>query len=382
MDLLNGSAYVLESAQAIDKHGKRYMVALAKATYDFPTDDFTEPRLAKKQLPILSADVFEGEPGLSAAFFECEYGLRKKQCDVILKATAYARNHKPTKELLVGFRVGQCTKKIQIVGNRQWQGLLSLSPSRPEPFTEMPITYSRAFGGSRPPMGKKDEGIFYPQNPIGCGYAKGKYQAALKNTPVPNLEHPNKPVKHCDGDYPPMSFGPIGRSWQPRLAFAGTYDEKWKEETFPLLPADFDETFMQVAPTDQQIPFPVGGEPVVLVNLHPTKDSIVFALPNLDLPMVALTKNRTQHRLEPVVDCITIDADKQQLSILWRAHLPIARSIAEIDTLAAGKVSQCQWRTLVMGLGSCSEQASPDDPADLVDVTDAMENCSDCNLNA
>ena len=24
-----------------------------------------------------------------------------------------------------------------------------------------------------------------------------------------------------------MAFGPIGRAWQPRLKYAGTYDQKW-----------------------------------------------------------------------------------------------------------------------------------------------------------
>lgn len=380
MDLLNGSPYVVETTQAIDKHGKRYMVVIAKATYDFPIAHRGCPVLATQQVPILAADIFEAEPGLSNPFFECDYGLNKKRCDVILKATAYAPKGKPVKELLVGFRVGSCKKILRVVGNRTWRGMINLSPSSPEPFTQMPITYSRAFGGSIPPLDSKDSGISYDKNPIGCGYAKGKYVASLKGTKVPNMEHPERPIRNCNENYPPWSFGPIGRSWHPRIKLAGTYDDHWKENVFPLLPTDFDDGFMQIAPQDQQIPFPVGGEAVVLMNLHPEKEHIEFSLPDLSLPMVAITQNHTQRRLEPVVDCITLDADSGQLTLLWRANIPIKRSLTEIHTLGIGKVSHCKWQAIVTGRGTCCGDEIKETNDDLIDVTDAMENCNDCGM--
>lgn len=382
MDLFNGSPFVLDAHQAIDKNGHRYVVALVKATYIFPADEFSLPTLAEIQTPIFAADVFEGEPGLSNLYFECDYGLHKKRCDVILKATAYAPNATPVTELVAGFRVGDCQKAVHVVGNRTWQGLLSLSPSRPAPFTQMPITYSRAFGGSLMPVNEKDSSLSYPTNPIGCGYAKGKYTSQLKETPVPNLEDPDQPIRRCSANYNPCSFGPIGRSWQPRLSLAGTYDENWKENTFPLLPNDFNEEFFQCAPKDQQIPFPVGGEAVTLINMHPTRNRVAFVLPDLDLPMVLLTQQRSQHKLEPKVDCLTIDADQQQFTVVWRAHFPIKRAMNELHTLAIGKISRCKWRSLVMGTGNCSDEVIPENTNDVIYITDAMDDCSDCGLTA
>jgi hypothetical protein len=380
MDLFNNSPVVLDAHQAMDKVGQRYLVALAKATYAFPADEYSFPTLAETQTPIFAADVFEGEPGHSTIFFECNYGLRKGLCDVILKATAYAPDAIPVKELFAGFQIGNCQKAVRIVGDRTWEGLFNLSPSRPAPFTQMPLTYSRAFGGSIPPLNEKDSGLSHPANPIGCGYAKGKYTSQLKGTAVPNLESPDQPISRCSANYKPCSFGPIGRSWQPRLPLAGTYDEAWKENVFPLLPADFDEAFFQCAPKDQQIPFPVGGETITLINMHPTRARVAFVLPDLELPMVLLTQQRSQHKLEPKVDCITIDADQQQFTILWRAHFPIKRAMDEIHTLGIGKISRCKWRPLVMGIGDCSGETITADTDDIMDITDAMDNCSDCGL--
>ena len=45
-----------------------------------------------------------------------------------------------------------------------------------------------------------------------------------------------------------MAFGPVGRSWQPRIRWAGTYDQKWMDEKFPFLPEDFDERYYQCRP--------------------------------------------------------------------------------------------------------------------------------------
>lgn len=40
----------------------------------------------------------------------------------------------------------------------------------------------------------------------------------------------------------------MGRSWQPRLRYAGTYDQHWMDERLPFLPEDFDLRYFQSAP--------------------------------------------------------------------------------------------------------------------------------------
>ena len=65
---------------------------------------------------------------------------------------------------------------------------------------------------------------------------------------MPNTEEAGRPVTSPDSQaLLPMSFGPIGRGWDPRYKYGGTYDDKWRDEHFPFLPPDFDEQYYQAA---------------------------------------------------------------------------------------------------------------------------------------
>ena len=61
----------------------------------------------------------------------------------------------------------------------------------------------------------------------------------------------------------------MGQSWQPRLAKAGTYDQRWLDTRHPGLPKDFDFSYWNGAPEDQQIPYPAPGLRFELKGLHP-----------------------------------------------------------------------------------------------------------------
>jgi hypothetical protein len=82
-----------------------------------------------------------------------------------------------------------------------------------------------------------------------------------------------------------MSFGPMSRNFKSRIPFAGTYDARWLEERVPYFPEDFDYRYFQCAAVDQQMPFPVGGEDVLLENLTP--DGVRrFQIPGKEMPVL------------------------------------------------------------------------------------------------
>ncbi len=56
----------------------------------------------------------------------------------------------------------------------------------------------------------------------------------------------------------PAGFGILGRAWPPRLQKAGTYDQRWLDQRWPLLPKDFGFAYWNGAPEDQQIDSPHG----------------------------------------------------------------------------------------------------------------------------
>ncbi|HZF98431.1 MAG TPA: DUF2169 domain-containing protein [Pseudoxanthomonas sp.] len=190
---------------------------------------------------------------------------------------------------------------------------------------------------------------------------------------MPNIEAPGRPIGSVRDDHPAVSFGPVGRAWPERIDYAGTYDQHWQDEIFPLLPLDFDERFFQCAPPDQQIDYPQGGEPVHFHNLHPSRQQIAFVLPSLDLPMVALDHHRKVHRMVPQVDTLSFDLEAGQFSIVWRARHPLRRGIQEIDTLAAGSLCKRWWKSRVLGTDDCGCGGFETDDEDLAPVTEALD---------
>jgi hypothetical protein len=351
MEIINGTRFIVDAHLAIDAQGKRFLVAQAKATYAFPPEGRNLPRLAPMQQPLLTADVFEGEPGESAVIAESDGAWFKPRCDVLVTASAHPPGGKPARSVDVAFRVGSCARTAHVVGDRRWRrSLVGLVPSAAEPFTAMPITYGRAFGGTREYDGLPQP---YAANPIGCGYGDAPGDTSLVDTPVPNIEHLGEPIDNPRAHYRPLAFGPIGRSWAGRIEYAGTYDQHWIDEVFPLLPADFDPRHFQAAPPEQQIDYPQGREEVAFLNLHPTRPSIAFTLPRLHLSMAVLDRERQVHRLQPVVDTLHFDVGAERFSVVWRARHPLRRSLAEVDAVAAGSICKRWWKARVLGTDDC-----------------------------
>src|SRR5215203_6198759 len=142
MELINATSMAAGYAMGMQPDGRESLVVVVKGTFTIPTNG-GEPRLAAEQVPLVEADIFTGEPGLSAPLYESDYAPRKPRCDVLLNGSAYAPGGKPTEHVTVSLKVGSWSKSFEVVGNRVWQaGFLNLAVSKPEPFTVMPISYN------------------------------------------------------------------------------------------------------------------------------------------------------------------------------------------------------------------------------------------------
>lgn len=391
MELINRSGLPVAATRVLDKGGHEHLLVVAKATYRFG-DDGRPPRLADNGRPIEHADVFVGEPGLSAPLYEADMVLRKQRCDVILNASAHTADGRPVTELDVGVRVGAMTKQLLVVGDRVWQrGAIGVTPSRPEPFVSMPLRYDRAFGGSRPRQASRDGAVEYDTyllNPVGVGYSSDASADAVDHMPMPNTEDPRDRVTSPDHPYRPLALGPIGRHWDPRRRYAGTYDARWREEVFPLLPDDFDETFFQCAPADQQIAFPQGGEAVVLRHLMPRRALASFELPRPELAIKVLYASQAADELRPVVDTLYVEPDEGFLTMVYRASLPLdRRGVFGVKIVALGPVCKRWWSAQVLGTADCgcggddSKDPSPADaPEGSGDRTGADDPDTDLDL--
>ena len=337
MRLINHSRMRAGYTTALRNDGREWLVVVVKGSFSIPLPGEQWPTLAAKQAPLTETDVFTGEPGFSAPLYENDFAPRKPRCDVLLNGSAYAPDGRPTTRVAVGIRLGAMTKTFDVVGHRHWKSrVLYASPSPPELFAQMPISYNCAFGGIDRAEHDPMKWRYYDTNHAGCGYHEHTAAEHLNGRPLPNTEEHGQSISSPTGNYPPLAFGPLGRAWKQRIGWAGTYDDRWLAQTAPFLPKDFDDRYYQCAPQDQQIDYPVGGEPVDLLNLTPDGRNS-FRLPaDLRQPVFIALKSGEYQCVNASVDTVLFEPDRRRFMLVWRASLPLWRSLFEVEDVRVG----------------------------------------------
>lgn len=324
----NVTAMAARDFLSIDKDGADTLVVCVCGTFQLPAPGrpaSSEPALADEQAEPSPEDVYWGEPGTSSLRYEGQSAYVRPGTDIYVNGQAWAPGGRPVKELLVAVRVGPCRKGIQVFGERVWQrGLTGWSASSARPFESMPLRYERSFGGPAVKEGARP-GAFENRNLVGRGYhPEGR---AAEGQPLPNLEDPLHRLSSPTERVAPVGFGPISRSWQPRLGYGGTYDAKWVERRAPLWPLDFDVRFFQAAaPGLVATPWLVGGEEVVLSGLSPD-GAFSFRLPRRRLVAKAVFRGRVERRVL-VLDAVLLEPDERRLRLFWRTAFPAQGALA------------------------------------------------------
>ena len=348
MNLINGSGMAADYTVALDTTGAEHLVVILKGTFKLPRPGEI-PTLADDQGPLTDADTFTGEPGRSATLVETDYVLEKPYCDVLLIGAAHAPGGRPVERIAVGLRLGDWRKSFAVYGDRQWRdAAIGYAPSKPRPFTRMPISYDNAFGGTDDRMRDPAQRRSYLPNPVGRGWHHHIHSELVVGAPLPNTEEIGDPVSDPDGRHRPMAFGPIGRGWPARIRYAGTYDSHWLDNTFPFLPPDFDSRYFQSAPEDQQIPHPRGGEPVRLINLS-SDSRREFPLPSIDMPVVFFPRRADRVEKRAAIDTILFEPEAERFCMVWRTSLRLSRDISEVSQAVVGNMTRGFWRSVETG---------------------------------
>jgi hypothetical protein len=349
MELINSTRMQAGYTLGLQPDGRELVVVVVKGTFTIPNNPKKEPTLAEEQAPLVEADVFTGEPGFSAPLYESDYAPRKPRCDILLNGSAYAPGGKLTERVTVSLRVGSWQKSFDVVGKRVWKrGVLLVTPTAPEPFTVMPISYNNAFGGVDRSQEDPAKHRWYPTNHAGVGYHEYLETESIDGKPLPNTEETGRRITDPRGQYKPMAFGPIGRAWQPRPKHAGTYDEKWLDDVSPFLPADFKDEYYQAAPADQQTAHPEGGEEVVLTNLTPAVRT-AFRLPRVPIPVLFTRRDFSEVSSRGIMDSVNFEPDAGRFSILWRCSLPLKRNIFEVVQGVVGEMPRGWYKARASG---------------------------------
>ncbi len=241
MELVNATKMKAAYTMGLKPDGRELLVVVVKGTFTIPKFLDVNAELAPQQADMVMADEFTGEPGASAPRYESDFAPFKPRCDVLFNGSAYAPRGEPAKRVKVGLRVGSMQKMFSVVGNRFWRKwLFFIWRTSPVPFVKMPISYDNAFGGIDKSHPDEKKHRYYPTNHAGKGFHWRLNKKAINRKPLPNTERLGSSVRWPRSSHRPMALGPVARGWQPRPKFGGTYDQKWIDNVFPFLPADFD----------------------------------------------------------------------------------------------------------------------------------------------
>jgi hypothetical protein len=309
--LLNHTPYAAGRIWGRGKNGVHEWIVGVKATFNIKLDG--ELVLAEEQLPPLLVPEYNGDGGTSSLRYDADLVGPKPATDVVLNGTAYAPRGRPAAEFLLSLRLGAIRKTIKVVGHRTWQqGAFGVRPSAPEPVTQVPVVYERAYGGFDQESPDPTAQRLDIRNPVGCGVVRKPDQA------LPNFEYPSGKLEKTG----PAGFGALASFWSPRRELSGTYDEAWRKSRFPLLPEDWDPRSLLCSPADQRADSHLsGGEIVELENLTPD-GRLRFTLPRVDLRFSTRIDNRTEEHRGQLATVI-IEPDFPRVIMVWQSVLAV-----------------------------------------------------------
>ncbi|MCB1735607.1 MAG: DUF2169 domain-containing protein [Gammaproteobacteria bacterium] len=218
--------------------------------------------------------------------------LYPKACgELLLIANAHAVNGKPVNSMNVRVQIGEAKnpaidKTLKVTGDRSVKtGILGQRVSNPQPFITMPLDWAHAYGGPS-----------HACNQSGIGYTGKRSLSAL-----PNVEYPDKAVRHGNQKLIPAGFGPRSVLCPDRQKRMGTFDQRWKAQYAPHLPADFKPAAFNAAPPDQQLNgWFRGGESYRLEGLHPSQPVMQGQLPDFRVRMLVLRQGQQASEAEAV----------------------------------------------------------------------------------
>ena len=327
MELVNQTAVpALAVLAAGAEDGPRIGMLVAKATFELADGvarlDTEDPyplfeQDEETEVGILPADV---HPHPQSAF------------EVFLVGSAQAPEGRPVPALTVGLTVGSVSKTMAVFGDRWWTPHGQMTP--PQPFTTMPLTWDRAFGGSCD-VWLDDSTIVESRDPLnflGSGfdaaYASERLADAMGAAPsypriayerqLPNLEDPAALIRTQQDSPDPVCWSPA----PPGVGFAQIQlMREVRESPDPLTVAPSGETLMLRAHPDWQIPLPEAGAQVVLDGCVP-EGRLALELPRLRvLADFVLGDRQGQRELAPQI--LTLLPDARRVCITYRSHFTV-----------------------------------------------------------
>lgn len=328
LEIVNRTPFPAGIAPSADREGVDHAHVSVKGTFTIAPGG--QLGVAAEQVPLWEGDQHGGDPAVTGIRYASDLGPAKTGTDVALLGHAYPKGGRG-RQVDVGIQVGPVRKVLRVFGDRKWtRAALGWVASPPVEFEKIPLVWERAYGGldeSNP-----DKPAVDLRNPVGTGFSAHGNRERLEGLALPNLEDVRQLITAWNTRPPPACPGFVGPGWEPRRRLAGTYDEAWMKERFPLLPPDFDEAHHSAAtPELVARPHLQGGERVAVVGASPDGD-LSFDLPRMALSVTAWVRGlRSVHR--PRLELVVVEPDRKRVSLTWRASFPCPRRFMQIEAV-------------------------------------------------
>lgn len=292
------------------------LTVVAKGSYRLLPEGGLAPLPPAEAAP-LTGDAPVGDPTPSSPRYATDFAPWKPRVDVLLVGSCHQPAGKPGLVARPALSVGKLRKELVVFGDRRWVEASpgQIVPGEPKPWSSLPLGWEAAFGGPG-----------FEANPLGKGYTSEAPASVALLPALPNVERPGKPLRSPRDQQEPTGFGPLDRSWSTHRAKLGTYDQRWLETRWPYFPDDFDPSFWNSAPADQQLDELRGDELVVLEGLLPDRPRAEVELPALRARCFA-KRTAEDAPIEEValrLDTLHVDSDTGIFTLVWRGVLPVA----------------------------------------------------------
>jgi hypothetical protein len=325
METANGTPFTLANFPIGDDPSSLQLTIVLKGTFRMQPDG---PCTAEKtQLPLEPDKIFMDELGRGPSWAS-DYAPFKPHSDFFILGAFHAPGGVPVTEALGGFSFGPFRKDLLFFGPRfavaQPSGARQVSA--PAPVTSIPLRWELSFGG-----------LEDARNPLGRGLDLEPGPDGVKRIAMPQIEWPDQRIRHPKDRPPPANFSPLPPGFLERRHKLGTRDRRWAVSRAPLLPKDYDPSYHNAAPQDQQAGnYPRGDEKLVLRNLHPRIPELATELPGLRIRAGMLRRaGEGAEAAEVTMNLDTVIAlpDEDHLVLLWRGGVPLRDGLGLADIL-------------------------------------------------
>lgn len=316
MTFANASPFAALAVPYTGPDGRELVVAVVKAT--FVRRAGGRLVLADRQEAVRPGDTpcFPDAPE-SSIRYPSDVCVAKRGTDVVIVGEAISRTKVEVMDVVAWIR--DRGVHLRVHGERLYhRGAGGVVVGAAAPFERKPIVYERAYGGT-----SASYAVVERRNPVGRGAARTASE--LVDTPAPQIEHAAAPITSAEDHPEPAGFGAIGPHWLPRCGYAGTFDDAWRTRRMPLMPADFDIRYNNVAHPSLQLEEPLGaGERIAVLGMH--EDGLWQAdLPGVPVRISARLHDGRRIDVRPHVDTVLVEPGKDEVQLTLRQAFAVGR---------------------------------------------------------